>query len=124
MSLKEEINSLSNSQLDFIEDIFKRGVLEGTKHSSPSPETLERLNKIEDTLKEITDNFIKHSNIRDEHIQTMMEEFREGMKDVKTITSLLNNSSFMLKFFIGAGGFLTFILTTYLLIKNLFYGQN
>ena len=109
---------------DIAEEIFNKGVLEGTKHSSPSPETLARLNKIEDTLKEMMDSFKDHSKKSEERIEEIVAEFKEGMKDVKYITELLSNASFMKKFFISSGAFVTFIGGTYLMLKAILNGQN
>jgi len=36
--------------LNFAEEIFRRGLIEGSKHSQPSPETITRLTNIETTL--------------------------------------------------------------------------
>ena len=74
---------MNKDELDQLQDMFNKGVIEGTKHSIPSPETLSRLNKIEESLREITNTFLEHSQKRDEHLQTMLSEFREGMIDVK-----------------------------------------
>ena len=110
--------------LDFSEEIFRRGVLEGTKHSKPSPETLERLEAIESTLEKMMDSFKDHSKRSEERIEEIVIEFKEGMKDVKAITEFLSNASFMKKFFIGTGGLIGFIGGTYLMFKTILYGQN
>jgi predicted transcriptional regulator len=113
---------------DLFEEIFKKGVIEGTKHSAPSPETLERLNKIEASIKEITDTFMTHSQRRDEHMTEILNEFREGMKDVKQIKELIGNTSFAANIFwkvaITIGSLVVFFASTYLLIKQAMYGQN
>ncbi len=110
--------------LDFTEEIFRRGVFEGTKHSSPSPETLARLNKIEETLEEMMESFKDHSKKSEERIEQIVIEFKEGMKDVKYITELLSNASFMKKFFISTGSLIAFLGGTYLLFRDVFHGQN
>lgn len=50
--MSDEILSskIKESDLDFTQEVFRRGVLEGVRHSTPSPETLVRLSKIEETL--------------------------------------------------------------------------
>ena len=110
--------------VDFTEEIFRRGVSEGVKHSSPSPETLARLNKIEDTLEKMMDSFKDHSKRSEERIEEIVLEFKEGMKDVKYITELLGNASFMKKFFIATGSVIGFLGGSYLMFKSILYGQN
>lgn len=110
------------ADLDFTEEIFRRGVLEGTKHSSPSPETLARLNKIEETLEEMVESFKDHSKKSEERFEEIVKEFKEGMKDVKYITELLSNASFMKKFFISTGSLIAFLGGTYLLFRDVFHG--
>lgn len=102
------LKNLKSLDLDVVEDIFKRGVLEGTKHSAPSPETISRLEKIEETLSNVITLFTEHSKRESEKIDSFMVEFRDGMKDVKTIIELVGNISFTKKLLIGMGGFLTF----------------
>lgn len=119
-----ELKDLNNAQLDTLETMFDRGFKEGNKHSSPSPETLQRLEKIEQAIHEITTTFLKHSETRDEHLQIMLTEFREGMTDVKRVTNLLNNSSFMVKLFIGLGSFFMFMGGAYLMVKSIINGNN
>lgn len=51
-NLEQEIN---NTPLNVREELFKRGLNEGLKHTQPSPETLERFGKVDETLLKITD---------------------------------------------------------------------
>jgi len=118
------LQNLTTTELDNIQKIYNDGILEGIKHSKPSPETLERLEKIETAMKDITDMFMEHSKQRDEHLQQMLSEFREGIKDVKRVTGLLDNSSFMVKFFVGLGSFFMFMGGAYLMVKSILHGQN
>lgn len=124
MPVEKYREGIKNTDLDLTEEIFKRGVLEGNKHSSPSPETITRLNKIEETLEQMMDSFKDHSKRSEERIEQIVKEFQEGMKDVKYITELLSNASFMKKFFISTGALLTFFGGTYLLFRDIFHGQN
>lgn len=112
------------SDVDFAEEIFKRGVIEGSKHSTPSPETLERLNKIETSLQDMMLSFREHTKRSEERVEEIVLEFKAGMKDVKIITELLSNASFMKNFFIKAGVLLSFVGGTYLLFRDIFHGQN
>jgi len=123
-NMLKDLENPTADQLDTIESIFQKGVLEGTKHSSPSPETIARLEIIEKKINEITETFMTYSQTRDEHLQIMLSEFREGMKDVKRVTGLLDNSSFMVKFFVGVGSFMMFMGGAYLMLKQIFHGQN
>lgn len=110
--------------VDFTEEIFNRGVLEGTKHKTPSPETIARLNKIEETLEKMMEDFKDHSRKSEERIEQIVREFQEGMKDVKYITELLSNASFMKKFFISTGAVVTFAGATYLMVKSIINNGN
>lgn len=116
--------NLTTEQMDFVEHIFKRGVEEGKTHKAPSPETLERLEKLETTLTTMMDSFKEHASSSEKRVEEIVIEFREGMKDVKRITELLGNASFMTKFFISAGAVLTFGMGTYLTIKQIIHAQN
>lgn len=109
---------------DFVEDIFRRGVLEGAKHSIPSPETLARLNRLDETLNMIIKTFNDHSQKSEDRIEQIVLEFREGMKDVKEVKDFLNNASFLKKFLIGGGSLIGFIGGTYLLFRDIFHGNN
>ena len=120
-SLKKQIKQ---KDLDYTEEIFRRGVAEGSKHKTPSPETIARLNKIEATLEEMMESFKDHSKKSEERIEQIVIEFKEGMKDVKYITELLSNASFMKKFFISTGSLIAFLGGTYLLFRDVFHGQN
>lgn len=124
----EKYKKLIANDPDLFEEIFKKGLIEGTKHSSPSPETLSRLNKIEESLREITSTFLEHSQKRDEHMTEILNEFREGMKDVKQIKELIGNASFsanlLWKIGITIGSLTVFFASTYLMIKQVIYGQN
>lgn len=110
-------------------EIYNRGVKSGMEHITPSPETTLRLNQLESDVQKLTEAFTIHSREvielsekRDEHLIQMMEEFKEGMKEVKKITELLSNSSFaanlVWKVALGIGAFITFVLGTYLMIKQ------
>lgn len=123
--MSDEILSskIKESDLYFTQEVFRRGVLEGVRHSTPSPETLVRLSKIEETLDKIMDAFRDHSKKSEERIEEIVKEFQEGMKDVKYITELLGNASFMKKFFISSGAVVTFGGATYLMIKSIIDGK-
>ena len=113
--------------VDLVEEIFKRGVLEGTKHSVPSPETTLRLSNIEKTLENMMDSFKGHSKKSEERIEEIVLEFREGMKDVKSLQEFLNNATFTKRFLLSTGGVVagvvTFVLGTYLMVKSIFNGN-
>lgn len=126
----EHLNRTKNINPDIYAEIYNRGVKSGMDHATPSPETTLRLNQLETDVKKLTEAFtvhskevIEHSERRDEHLIEMMEEFKEGMKEVKKITELLNNSSFaanlFLKIAIGLGAVVTFCIGTYLSVKQL-----
>lgn len=127
----EHLNRTKNINPDIYAEIYNRGVKSGMDHAAPSPETTLRLNQLELDVKKLTEAFtvhskevIEHSERRDEHLIEMMAEFKEGMKEVKKITELLNNSSFaanlFLKVALGVGALFTFCLGTYLSIKQLY----
>lgn len=116
--------NFTTEQMSFIEHIFNRGVEQGKEHRVPSPETLERLEKLETTLTTMMESFKEHSRKSEERIEEIVREFKEGMKDVKRITELLGNASFMTKFFISAGAVLTFGTGTFLTIKQILHAQN
>lgn len=118
---------LDKENLDFLEKIFNRGLTEGVAHSKPSPETLERLNKIEVTLESMMESFKDHSRKSEERIEQIVLEFREGMKDVMSIKEFLNNAAFTKKFLIGSGGVIaamvSFFWAVYVMIKTLINGN-
>lgn len=62
-------------------DIYKHGVLSGLEHSSPSPQTIERFEKLDQCLQELT-NAIKsletHSIERGKKVDEMYEYFVKG----------------------------------------------
>lgn len=116
--------NFTTEQMSFIEHIFNRGVEQGKEHKAPSPETLKRLEKLETTLTTMMDSFKDHSRKSEERIEEIVKEFQEGMKDVKYITELLGNASFMKKFFISAGALVTFCGATYLMVKSILHAQN
>jgi hypothetical protein len=124
MALEELKKGIKEHDLDFTEEIFRRGVVEGAKHSIPSPETLSRLNKIEETMLHIMNSFDEHAKNSEKRIEEIVLEFREGMKDVKAIQEFLSNASFLKKFLIGGGSFIAFVGGTYLLFRDIFHGNN
>lgn len=122
--MQKDFREKIKQDTDFAEEIFNRGLLEGAKHSVPSPETIARLNKIEETLEKMMNDFKDHSRKSEERIEQIVREFQEGMKDVKYITELLSNASFMKKFFISLGAVITFLGSTYLVIKSIMNNGN
>lgn len=69
------------NDVDFTEEIFNRGVLEGTKHKTPSPETLERFEKLDQCLQELTfaiRSLESHSIERGKKVDEMYEYFIRG----------------------------------------------
>ena len=109
-----------------ISEVYKEGFNSGAEHNKPSPETAMRLTNLENSLTELTQAFTKHSRIKEEKLDELlksMEEFKDGMKDVKMIKDLMGNTSFAANLFwkiaISIGAIITFSLGTYLMIKQL-----
>lgn len=66
---------------DFAEEIFNRGVAEGAKHKTPSPETIARFERLDQCLQELT-NAIRsleaHSLERGKKVDEMYDYFTKG----------------------------------------------
>lgn len=72
---------IRESDLDFTEEIFKRGVIEGTKHATPSRETINRFEKLDHCLQDLTDaihRLEEHSKVRSKKVDEMYEYFIKG----------------------------------------------
>ena len=124
--MPEELKQAIKLAPEVIEDAYKRGFNSGTLHATPSPETAQRLLTLENSLTQLTQAFTKHSQIKEEKLDELlktMEEFKDGMKDVKMIKDLMGNTSFAANLFwkiaISIGAIITFSLGTYLMIKQL-----
>lgn len=124
--MSEELKQAIKMNPNAISEVYKEGFNSGAEHNKPSPETAMRLTNLENSLTELTQAFTKHSRIKEEKLDELlksMEEFKDGMKDVKMIKDLMGNTSFAANLFwkiaISIGAIITFSLGTYLMIKQL-----
>lgn len=79
--MQKDFREKIKQDTDFAEEIFKRGVLEGAKHSVPSPETIARFEKLDHCLQDLT-NAIRsleaHSHERGKKVDEMYDYFTRG----------------------------------------------
>lgn len=101
------------SDVDFAEQLFQKGVLEGTKHSFPSPETLDRFEKLDHCLMDLTEAIHRleaHSMDRAKKIDEMYDYFTRG-----------GNIVWFIKWIFGSAATVGGLIVLY---KSIINGQN
>ena len=93
---EQYLEQVKEMEPNLVEEIFKRGFKEGNKHITPAPETIIRLEKLENDVMSLTNAFIEHSKLKEQKLDELLEK----MKDVQKISNLMGNAGFMMKFFI------------------------
>lgn len=75
------VEDFTSEQMAFVESLFKRGVEEGMAHSSPSPLTLEKFEKMDHIMQDIQESMkrlLQHSEERDKKVDEMYKVFSNG----------------------------------------------
>jgi hypothetical protein len=79
--MQKDFREKIKQDTEFAEEIFNRGLLEGAKHSVPSPETIARFEKLDLCLQELTaaiKSLENHSHERGKKVDEMYEYFTRG----------------------------------------------
>lgn len=83
--MSKELKEFTQNNPDLASEIFRNGVIEGTKHSAPSPQTVERFEKLEHCLQDLTEAIHRlevHSVERAKKIDEMYDYVVKGQSVV------------------------------------------